>query len=273
MESQAKPQWIVPNPQVPRTFGLLNIIFGVIMLLVGAGYGVFYAMAPTFSQTIQVQMAKQQEAEKAKRDAQIADLKHREDTAKTEEEKASIKAERAAVEATPQPDLSGMSDLTGLNVYSDPRLAVYYFSEVGAGILLNILMIISGAGLLGLTNWGRRLALGVAWLKILRWVAMTVAVLVIVLPITTERMQKAFEKINAQAQAQAGAGTPPPAMPTAEIAKMGALMGAVLAVIGAIVAMIYPALTLWFLTRPRAVAACLPAKPQAPDEQDMMQWS
>jgi hypothetical protein len=271
MESQPKPQWVVPNPQVPRTFGLLNIIFGVIMLLVGAGYGVFYAMAPTFTQTIQVQMAKTQETIKAKHDARVADLKHLEDTAKTEEEKRSLKAQREVVEATPTPDMSGMSDLTGMNVYSDPRLAFYYFSEVGAGIVLNILMIVAGAGLLGLANWGRRLSLWVAWLKILRWLAMTVALLVLVLPITTERMQQAFEKINAQAQAAGGGRAP--AMPTTDFARMTAIAGAVFAVMVAFAAVIYPVLTLWFLTRPRAVAACLPATSEPGEPQETMEWT
>jgi ABC-type multidrug transport system fused ATPase/permease subunit len=271
MESQPKPQWVVPNPQVPRTFGLLNIIFGVIMLLVGAGYAVWFVMAPSFTKAMQEGMEKQQASVKAAYDAKIADLKRREAAAKTEEEKLTLKSERETQEAVPPPDMSAFGDLTGWNMFSDPRLAIYSISEVGAGILLNILMIVAGAGLLGLTNWGRRLALGVAWLKILRWAAMIVVTLVLILPITTERMQQAFAKMEAQ-QARAAGGAAV-RMPMTEIARISAMTGAVFAVIGGLVATIYPALTLWFLTRPRAVAACLPvtSKPEGPPE--TMQWS
>ncbi len=269
MENQPKPQWVVPNPQVPRTFGLLNIIFGVIMLLVGAGYAVWFVMAPTFTKAMQVEMEKQQANITAQHEAKLADLKRREEAAKSEEEKVTLKSERETLAATPPPDMSSFQDLTGWNIMSDTRLAIYYFSEVGSGILLNILMIVAGGGLLALTNWGRRLALGVAWLKILRWAAMIVVTLVLVVPITTERMQKAFAKIDAQAQAKGG----PAPFKMTDFARMSAMMGAVFATIGGIVASIYPALTLWFLTRPRAVAACLPLKSEPEEPKETMEWT
>ena len=269
MGSQQQPQWVVPNPQIPRTFGLLNIIFGVLMLLVGAGNATWFVMAPTFTKAMEQQMAEQQAARKAQRETRIADLKRQEAAAKTEEEKQSLKVERETVQATTEPDPTAFGDLSGMNLLADPRLAIYYFSEVGTGILLNLLMIIAGAGLMAMAEWGRRLALGVAWLKILRWVAMTVVVLVLVLPITMERMNKAFTKIDEQNR-QAGRAVP---MKMSELARISAITGAVFAVLGAVAGSIYPALTLWFLTRPRARAACLPvsSKPETPEEP--MQWS
>jgi hypothetical protein len=160
-------------------------------------------------------------------------------------------------------------DLTGWNILADLRLAIFYLSEVGSGILLNILMIIGGGGLLALAEWGRRLSLGVAWLKIVRQVAMAILMLVLVLPITTERTQKVFAKMEAQIQAKSGAV----AMRMTDMARIGAIWGAITAIVGAIIACIYPGLMVWFLTRPRARAACLPvsSKPGPPEE--AMQWS
>ena len=72
-------------------------------------------------------------------------------------------------------------------------------------IVLNVLMAIAGVGLLGLAEWGRRLAIGVAWLKIVRWVAMIMVTFVLILPITAQKTQKMFDSIQAQAKAQAQA--------------------------------------------------------------------
>jgi len=182
-----------------------------------------------------------------------------------------LQSTRASIEATPEPDVTAFQDLTGWNIMSDRRLAIYYVSEIGLGILLNLLMIIAGGGLMALAEWGRRLALGVAWLKILRWVAMTIVTLTLVLPITMERTHKAFAKMDAQVRAGGGAATP---MKMTELARISAIAGAISAVVGAVVACIYPALTLWFLTRLRARAACLAVSPkaQATPPEELLEW-
>ncbi|MGP0065561.1 MAG: hypothetical protein ACLQGP_18395 [Isosphaeraceae bacterium] len=269
MIDQQPPQWVVPNPQIPRTFGLLNIIFGVILLLVGVGTAVSYALGPTFMRLFQEQMAKQQADLKAKRDAQIADLKNQEDAAKTKEEKEALKARRDVVEAMPQPNIPDLTEMSGMNVMSDRRLAIYYFSEIGAAILLNILMIIAGAGLIALKEWGRRMSLWVAWLKILRWAAMVVMAFVLVLPITMEKMTRTFEKLLDQSRP---AGAAPP-IKASELARYSAISGGILVVLVAIGGSIYPALSLWFLTRPRARAACLPAATKPETSEEPTPWS
>jgi hypothetical protein len=116
-------------------------------------------------------------------------------------------------------------------------------------------MIISGAGLMALAEWARRLALGVAWLKILRWVAMIVVTLVLILPVTVERTQKMFAQIEAQAKVPAGARAT--VGPMAQMGRYTAILSAVAMVFSGVVASVYPALSLWFLTRPPCRAACL----------------
>jgi len=268
MESQRQPQWVVPNPQVPRAFGLLNIIFGVVLLLVGAGYLAWFVMAPTVLKAMREKVAEQRAERQGQHDAKIAGLKRMESEAKTESEKQQWKAERLALESTPAIDANPF-DLSAMDITSDPRVAIYAFAEVGVGLLLNVLMIVSGAGLMGLANWGRRLALGVAWLKLLRWAVMTFAILVLVLPITTERMRASFAKLEAQRRA-AGAAAP---MAMTELARIMAIGGAIFAVVGLAVASIYPALTLWFLTRPRVRAACLAVESGPVGEEETPKWS
>ena len=148
MVKQPEGQWVVPNPRIPRSFGLMNIIFGSLMLLIGAGYAAIYAFSPMFTQQMQAGIKKQQEVQKAAHESKLAALKQKEDDAETEEAKEMIRDERATLEKNVEPDLSGMDDLLGWNIFSDVRLAIYYFSEVASGMLLNLLMIIAGVGLM-----------------------------------------------------------------------------------------------------------------------------
>jgi len=237
----------------------MNIIFGSLMLLIGAGYATMYALSPTFTRQMRVGMKKQQEDRKAARESKLAELKQKEDAAQTEEDKTTIRDERVALEKRVEPDLSAMDDLLGWNILSDIRLAIYYCSEVGSGILLNLLMIISGAGLMALAEWARRLALGVAWLKILRWVAMIVVTMVLILPMTAEKTQKMFAQMEIQANVQSGGR--PMVAPFSQIGRFAAIFGAVTMVFTGAVASVYPALSLWFLTRPPTRAACLKETP------------
>ena len=173
---------------------------------------------PTFQQKMAVQMKDQQETLKKNRESKLAELKKKEAAAKAKEAAAKTKEEtekakeettaaveeRETFENSPDPDLSAAVDMMGWNIMSDPRVAVYYFTEVISGMVLNIAMIISGVGLLRLAEWGRKTGITVAWLKILRWVAMTVVIMVLIVPITTERTEKMMQTIQVQANAKSG---------------------------------------------------------------------
>jgi len=247
--------WVVPNPQIPRSFGLMNIVFGALLILMAALSVFSYFVYPKIFGRLQQDMLKQQAQRKAERDSRIAELKTKEDAAKTKEEKAELQQERAAVEAQVEPDLSALTDINELTGLSDTRVFVYYVAELAAAIILNIVMIVAGVGLMGLAEWGRRLAIVVAQLKILRWVLMTVVSMVLILPISLERTQKMMTKLNVQMKVQGG-GRPAPIV-FSDLARIGAIAGAITTIFSAIIASIYPALSIWFLTRPQARAACL----------------
>jgi hypothetical protein len=259
MGEQQPGKWVVPNPQIPRTFGVMNLAFGILMFVVGAGTMVLTIVGPRFQKWTVGQMEQQQANSKAERDAKVAELKAKEEAAKTKEEKDTLKGEREALESNVEPDLSAMNEIMGFNVFSDIRLAIYSFSEMIAGMILNVVMVISGVGLLGLAEWGRRLGITVAWLKIVRWVAMILVSFVLILPITAQKSQKMYDSMQqAQARAQANAGGRGAAsMPMLNIAVFTTIAGAVTMIFTALIASIYPALSIWFLTRPPARAACL----------------
>jgi hypothetical protein len=258
MGEQRAGKWVVPNPQIPRTFGIMNLCFGILMLLVGAGHIVVWIVLPSFQKKMVVEFEQEQAKSNAQREAKIASLKAQEEAAKTTEEKETIKDDREALESNVPPDLSAMSEMMGWNIFSDKRIAVYSFTEVIVGMILNVLMAISGVGLLGLAEWGRRLAVNVAWLKIVRWVAMIVVTLVLIMPITVQKFQKMMESMQAQVQAQArSSGRTAPPIPMTNVGLFIAIAGAIATIFTALIATIYPALSIWFLTRAPVRAACL----------------
>ncbi len=260
MSTAQQGKWVVPNPQIPRSFGLMNIVFGALLLLTALGYGFWYLYTPTFMKQMQTTVKAEQDREKVDRETKIADLKKQEAEAKTDEEKKSLTEERKDLEIEKKVT-TPILDFSNMNPMADKRVATYYAIEVSASVILNVLMIVSGAALMGLTEWGRRLAILVSQLKIARWIAMTIVQLVLILPIGMEMSQKAMAQMEVQIKAQpGGAGMPP----MRQFVQIGMIFSAVWMIFAAAIACIYPALEWWYLSRPPSRAACmkLPAKPE-----------
>ncbi len=260
MATKEEGKWVVPNPQTPKTFGILNIVFGVLLFLWGLGSLVITVYSSSFTQSIFANVDVQMQNQKAEREAKIKEIEKEEAAAKTAEEKAELKSRRDQLEKVPNFDMKAMQDL---NIMSDRRVVIYTYIETVVGMVLNTLMIISGIGLLLLSEWARKLALGVAWIKLLRLVIMLVVTFALIVPITTQRQQKFFESMNSQMAAQSGGGRG--GIPVTPLLQMGAIVSAVLTVFFALFAAVYPVLELWFLTRDRTLAAFLAkSKPPSP---------
>ncbi|MGO9467185.1 MAG: hypothetical protein ACLQIB_51825 [Isosphaeraceae bacterium] len=255
MDKQSEGQWVVPNPQVPRSFGVMSIVFGALLLLYGAGLGLWTFYAPGFVKGFQDQFKEQLADQKAKRQAKIAELKDKVKAATKEEEKKELETELQALESTEGPDPNMLDDAISMN--SDIRILTYTYTELATGILLNVCMIVAGCGLLALAEWARRMAIAIAWLKIARWGVIVGVTMLVIIPITTEKMNKMFTNIGKQATARSGRGGSP--FPATSLAQMSAVVSAVTSVATAAIASIYPVCLIWFLTRPRARAACVAA--------------
>ena len=145
-EQSIEGKWVVPNPQIPRSFGLMNIVFGVLLLLTALGFGTWYLLTPTLMRQAQTQVKAEQDREKAERETKIAELKTQEAEAKTAEEKNSLAEERKDLETEKKKKVTVPTmDFSSMNPMADKRLAVYYAIEVSAAVILNVLMIVSGA--------------------------------------------------------------------------------------------------------------------------------
>ena len=230
---------VTPNITTVRVFAILNIIFALLGAAACA-YAILMAVVmPMVSGGIE-QADKQAEQAQAEL---LADLEQQEADAVTEEEKEQIRAMRQqATTTSPAPPLEMFRAM------SDPKLIAYGIADGSTGLILNVMMFISGIGLLSRKEWARRLALWTAGLKIAQVIVMQIVNIMLIVPIQAKAMQAMFDEMNAN-----GAGAPP-----INMGEVQGMMYTALAIFTVVVCSIYPALTLWFLSRPGAKVVCSP---------------
>jgi hypothetical protein len=248
---------VQPNTSVPRVIGTLNIIFAICLLLCGACYGLQVLMQSAMAPMMAAQQQQFQAAMAAERQKEIHNLREEEKAAKTDEEKAQIQAQIKAFQAQPLPTMPDMTKLT-----KDVRVQGYCLADIVTGMVLNVVMLISGIGLVGLKEWGRVTALWVAAIKIVRLVVLYGVFIVVIVPIITKQFIEIFEEMAKAAPP--GAGGPG----AQEMETAGTFMGYMMTGTGIaimIVGAIYPAVVLWLLSRPRVKAACTQPRPTDAD--------
>jgi hypothetical protein len=117
-------------------------------------------------------------------------------------------------------------------------------------MFFNVLMLISGVGLIRLREWGRKLAVWVAALKIVRLIVLYGIFIMVMVPIFVKLILDMFEEM-AQSLPP-GAGRPPIAGMTTMFGTMFSVSAVAVMILGSI----YPGIVLWLLTRPGVKAAC-----------------
>src|SRR4051794_15297384 len=144
MEHATQARSVVPNPRLSRAVGILNIVFGAVLILVGLGRAVYTLYLPAFATMMQAQQTRleadalaQEETAKAEL---LAELARRETTATTPAKKAQIEAERAAIRSRPRqyvPNVTG-----GVEMASNPTLARFNWCDILTGLALNVPMLV-----------------------------------------------------------------------------------------------------------------------------------
>jgi hypothetical protein len=256
-----KPPDVTPQSGMIQAIGVFNILFGGVLLLCGMG------CANAFLPSIVAQKMPRFDPKEAKKvldemhRIRINELKKLEQAASAPEEKARLKTEIEKVEANP-PKVDENIDPAPINE-GIAWFFRYTWFDVITGPILNLLLLISGIGLLLRQNWARVLAIVTAALKILRLVALCLLLVGFVIPKTGRMLEqmagselgKEFFK-QAMEQNKARGANPAGPEPTPEmIAEVLRTFGYVYAFLLPCLGSIYPIIVLVLLTRPGARAA------------------
>ncbi len=186
----------VGSPGTAKTFGVLNLIFSVVLFLCGLGYSLMVVGMSL--------MPRSMDEVKAAQQRQLDRLEDSEKNASTDADRKRIARERHQLEKA-QHQMDTMPDFRKMLSANSPVVKGYYAGDVLTGLLCNVLMFVSGIGLLGLKNWGRMLALATAATKLVRVVALyAVAFPLVVAPVMAQGMTEAMEEFAREHPEEAG---------------------------------------------------------------------
>jgi hypothetical protein len=246
-----------PDPATTRTIGLLNALFGALLVVFLPCAGVYLAAVANVSRLLDLQNSQVETVVKNSQKRRLELLAAREKAAQTPEEKARIEIERADVKSGPPVALATIDLKPMTSALSDPRIVRYFIVDLGTGFLVNLLLLGSGLGLCFLKEWARRLALGVAALKIARIVVLYVYYMAVVGPIWASVQERAYLEVLRQDPAITAATVH--AKPEDEAARFARTSRTSNLVIGSgmlVLGPAYPVVVLYLLNRPGVRAAC-----------------
>lgn len=257
------------QPGIPKTIGILNILFASVLLLCDGCVGASWLFLPITKELMKAQQANLEAGLKAELSVKSTSYDAEEKAAATPQEKAAVKARRAETEARLKSQIavqSSFDDMTA--VMTEPRIAGYFVGHVLSGIILNLAMLAVGIGLIRLRHWGR---IGSNWvysLKLGRLLMLCFLQSMILIPAWTIAMLETLRKAeDARAAGTGGAGISAD-QAGIMIGNLYTLMSIVYLFIGAI----YPITGLILLNRSAARAACdEPAPP--PSSDDRSSWA
>ena len=254
--------YVLPKPGVPKTLGILNIIFGVLGVLIGICTVGGLLLAPVIvefgQRTIKEAQAKVETQEKSR----LKEIDDRLAAAKTDEEKKAIEQEKAAAEAN-KVVINPVDMSVATAIMKDPTIMGVNYAQMLTSLGLSIAALVAGIGLVRLRAWGRSLALWEAGLRIAQLLAFIVINVVFVLPISQAANQKQIAQMEAAAKAP-GAG-----QAEANALQLTKTMGGLalpLTIAQSLPWVIYPIILLVLLNGQGAKAACRPKKLASADD-------
>jgi hypothetical protein len=252
---------------VVKTIGILNILFGGVLLLCGLGCLSASSQFITGKVPMQLDPATTQQAFDEVQRKQVDDLRAREKAASSEEEKAKLAKDRLEAEAK-HARVEDEIDFKKVNAELS-LMPAYLRIDVLSGPLLNLLMIVSGIGLVLRQNWARLLGVWTALFKIVRLVALAILLIGLVIPrvggvvdslASSERGREVLKHAIEEQQAKQGQPAGGQQINPKDIVQAMRSMGVVGAIFFACIGSVYPIIALILLTRSDARAACMPAK-------------
>ena len=254
--------YVVPNPRIPSTLGTLHILIGALMIVASLGMIVWELLSPALTAWMVQQNQEPVAKARAERESRIAALKTQEAAEKSTAKRDQLKAERAMLEDEAERERAA-SDPDGAK--KPLWESVYFWTREASGLVLNVLMIVAGAGLLALRHWGRSLALWIAGLKLARLFVLTALSMMVLIPDQVQKVQATALRSFSQGP---GFAMPGGARGWATmIAQTTAVSSSLGSVAYWLFGSLFPALTLWLLNKRSVqaafIAAYIPPKPNA----------
>ncbi len=273
MSNFNEPARILPNPRIPKRIGFWNGVFASLLLLYGIFQIAMIVLAPKFTEIMEQQTKAIEANRKAENQANVAKLEAEVKSAQTKEEKELAESQlETAKTAVDSSSISMTLNLDDLKV-DDPVNKAYAGVELTSMLILNVLMFVTGIGLLGLAEWARKVWIWTAAIKIVRLFAFAALCLIVLSPRVERATREVYEKAEAKIEADIAkekndktkAATQSPtslaskramAQSMKNMTRVTTIVMKVFIPISALLGSIYPAICIWFLTRPQAVAAC-----------------
>lgn len=257
-------KFIRPNVKDCKSIGFWSVVFSGMLLFCGACNLITIAVLPVILTMVQETVGQAVQAEEKARAEQVAALEADAAKSASEAEKQAIEAQVTVLKSKPRMPQTMFNSFVP-SLMKDRTLMTYQFADYLTGLVLNIVMLISGIGLLGLKEWARKLALWLAGVKILRHFVLAAVSILVVIPATHERTKKMMEQVDAEMKASApgggNVGVNAPQGMIQVIAMMDAMksLAAIGPIVYALFAIIWPVVVLIMLNRPSVRAACLAA--------------
>ena len=250
---------VLPKPGVPKTLGILNVVFGVLLILGGVctiGSLVAAPMMMSFASNtvkkVEQDVDARNKAELAPIDGQIAAEKDEAKKKDLEDQRSQIIAKQAKA-----PNIGNMTQ--AMDTIKDPTIMAVSYAGAITGTLLHIVLLISGIGLIRMKPIGRTLANAWGSLIIIQVLALTTANVILVVPIQKQLVEKQVAELEKQAQGKPA--NSPEAM-AVNLSKATASLTGPMAIAGPLTGLIYPIILLILVNTPGSRAALVgSAKP------------
>jgi hypothetical protein len=253
MAEAKQPRNVLPRPRILQVMGILNIVVASALILMSLYLGIYSVLTPMTTRAMTEVKDRAAAADEARKQAELEDVARREQAAASEAEKVLLQKLRATIKARRSVTIPIGMDLEKLG-WGGGKMQAYAFVDAGTALALDALMIAAGIAMIRRRSWGLRAGLWAALGKIVRLVLVYgYAALVLVPPLAQASGKLAGEMV---VQQQKAAGGPMPPIGPAFFTRMYYIMYTGMAVSMMLFGSIYPAISLWFLSRPGAWAAC-----------------
>lgn len=236
-------RFVEPDRQMARTLGILNIVFGILLLLGcnvwGGGMSLLFALgAPLLDKAV--------EKERSELQRRVEKLQEEEQASEDEDQRADLARSRERLEqqVRQMPHFSKFAD-----GFSTRESIAYLVIDQLLGVPLNLAMIVGGIGVVSLRPWGRTLTLWTMVLKIVRLLPQELFYTIVVAPQWARALSGFIVSMMPPGQAPPGFE----AQITASYLGMYVGMGVAILFLGPI----YPAICIWLLTRAKVKTAFL----------------